>query len=161
MTQVLPIASASHVQPAQPSDRPDHKTMNHFSDSKKHTGAEDEAITPLQQEIDLIEADRLYEGLDSRDHESQTASHTCIVAYHDRGVFKDVQIKDIRAAVEDPENDNQGTMEGLKKAVTLPNALAVKQVNWRIGIRRVAKGSLAVWSNPSGDNVLPSELRAK
>ncbi|KIW24866.1 uncharacterized protein PV07_10553 [Cladophialophora immunda] len=70
-TQVLPIISASHVQPAQPSDRQDHKTVSHFSDSKKHTGVEDEDITPLQQDIDLIEEDRLYEGLDNRGHESQ------------------------------------------------------------------------------------------
>ncbi|OAP60557.1 hypothetical protein AYL99_05559 [Fonsecaea erecta] len=70
-TQVLPIVSASHVQPAQPSDRQDQETVNHFSNSQKHTGAEDEDITPLQQDIDLIEEDRPYEGLDSRGHESQ------------------------------------------------------------------------------------------
>ncbi|OAP62768.1 hypothetical protein AYL99_01995 [Fonsecaea erecta] len=84
-----------------------------------------------------------------------------IIAYHDRGVFKDVQIKDIQAAVEDWENDNQEILERLKEVLTLLNVLAEKQVNGRIEARRVAKGRLAVWSHPSDDDVLPPELRAK
>ena len=84
-----------------------------------------------------------------------------IVAYHDRGIFKDVQIKDVRAGVEDWEDDNQETLERLKEVLTLLDVLADKKVNWRIEIRRVAKGNLAVWSDTSGNDVLPPELRAK
>jgi hypothetical protein len=62
--------------------------------------------------------------------------------------------------VEDWEAENQEVLERLKEVLTLLEVLAEKQVNCRIEIRRVAKGNLAVWSNLSGDHVLPSELRA-
>ncbi|OAL31300.1 hypothetical protein AYO20_08210 [Fonsecaea nubica] len=67
-----------------------------------------------------------------------------IVAYHDRGIFMDVQNKDVRAGVEDWEDNNKETLERLKEVLTLLDVLAQKQVNWRIEIRRVAKGNLAV-----------------
>ncbi|KIW74522.1 hypothetical protein Z517_11292 [Fonsecaea pedrosoi CBS 271.37] len=79
-----------------------------------------------------------------------------IVAYHDRGAFKDVQIKDVRAGVEDWEDNNKETLERLKEVLNLLDVLAQKQVNWRIEILRVAKGNLAVWSNTSGNALCSS-----
>jgi hypothetical protein len=84
-----------------------------------------------------------------------------ILGYHDRGVFNDVQIKDVRAAVEDWEDNNQEVLKRLYELLGLLDVFAEKQANWKIEIRRVAKGDLAIWSDSSDETVLPSGLRSK
>ncbi|KIW14299.1 hypothetical protein PV08_07081 [Exophiala spinifera] len=72
-TQVSPIVSASHAQPAQPSDdRQDRQTVKNFPGPNSHAGAaEDEELTRLQQDIDPIEDDCPHEGPENRGCETQ------------------------------------------------------------------------------------------
>ena len=81
-----------------------------------------------------------------------------IIAYHDRGVFNNVQVKNVTPSVEDWENDNYEVLGRLREALTTIDVLAEKQ---RVEVRRVAEGNLAIWTDTSNGAVLPSDLKAK
>lgn len=84
-----------------------------------------------------------------------------VIAYHNRGVFNDIQIKNVQASVERWEDSSHDTLERLGEALKMLDVLAKKQANKKIEVRRVAKGNLTIWSDVSGNDVLPSDLKAK
>ena len=84
-----------------------------------------------------------------------------VIAYHSRGVFNNIQVKDVRATIEDWEIENEELLGRLQEILTMIRTLTDRQTDGRLEVRRVADGDLAMWTDAVANRVLPPKLLAK
>jgi len=84
-----------------------------------------------------------------------------ILAYHDRGKFNDIQVREVSDEIKDWEQDNQQTLGRFNATIRRLIKIVGEQSDHKAEVRRMGRGDLQIWSKGDSWSALPKELSAK